>query len=563
MMRRTLLAAGAAFWLSVALIAQQPQDLYQQALRQENAAGDLDKAIALYRQAASAAGTDRSLAARALIRAAAACEKRGRQTEAAAIYADVLRHYPEQRGEVGVAQERLSKLGRDTTAENPPPVVTRLDVSSVWTPFSERHCQRCHNERSRSGGLDLSALNAHDVGRNTTQWEQVVRRLLARRDPPGEAVHPSEATYRTVIARLETALDRAYSANHTLRDAERIDSAELATRVARFIWRAAPDASLLADATSGRLQDRAVLERHIARMLRDPRSSSLVDGFFAEWLALDRVRTATPDPSRFPHADAELLQAMDTETRLFLGDQLRSDRDAMNIWTADYTYVNARLAHHYGMADVTGHEFRRVTWPDDRRGGLLGQAAILTASSTPSRTSPTQRGRFVLSHLFGVDTPSPPANVPPLAETGPPSGRTMRERLRGHKINPSCAACHSIFDPIGLALENFDAVGAWRTQDGGASIDASGAFADGTRFDGPAGLRAALLNYRQAYYSGLTRQLLAYALNRRGKSGQVYDYEMPSVRAIVRASAADGYRWSSLLAGVAASAPFQMKHLVP
>jgi hypothetical protein len=300
-------------------------------------------------------------------------------------------------------------------------------------------------------------------------------------------------------------------------------------------------------------------------MLRDQKSAGLVDGFFARWLSLDKVTQTRPDPSLYPEIDADLVQAMDTETRLFLGSQLREDRDAVEIWTANYTYVNARLARHYGLPGISGQDFRRVTWPDERRAGILGQAGILMALSKPSRTSPTTRGRFVLARFLGLDSPSPPANVPALVESAPAStsAGTIRDRIMAHKVNPSCASCHTIFDPLGLALENFDATGEWRTTDGGAPIDASGTFVDGTPFDGPAGLRAGLLKYRDAYYTSLTQHLLAYALNRNGKAGQVYDYEMSAVRRIVDDAAAGGYRWSSILAGIAASAPFQMKHPVP
>ena len=547
---------------SIAVIAQQAQDLYQQGLRQEHAAGDLDKAVALYRRSAEAAGTDRALAARALVRAAGAYEKLGRSADAANVYAEVIRLYPEQRAEAGLARDRLLVVRRRAPQGAVQPTAHVRDVSSVTDPVFDRYCGRCHNASNRSGGLDLTTLDQRDVARDTTVWERVLRRLMARRDPPPDSLRPPDATYRALIVRLQSALDASYSVNRTVNDAERVDNGELAARLARFIWNASPDPPLLRDATTGRLHEPAVLGRQIARMLRDSRSSSLIDGFFTEWLSLDRVLKAEPDPSRFPDVDAELLRAMDTETRLFLHDQLRDDHDALEIWTADYTYVNARLARHYGLAGITSADFRRVAWPDNRRAGLLGQAGILTGWSMSSRTSPTQRGRFVLLHFFGVDAPSPPANVPAMAEN-PPTGPTMRDRLRAHKVNPSCAACHSIIDPLGLALENFDAVGAWRTSDGSAPIDASGMFVDGRRFDGPTGLRAGLLDYRDAYYTNVTQQLLAYALGRRGKSGQVYDYEMPSVRAIVRASAADGYRWSSLLAGIAVSTPFQMKQIIP
>jgi hypothetical protein len=552
----------ATMCLSIAVIAQQAQDLYQQGLSEENAAGNLERAVVLYRRSAAAADADRALAARALMRAAGGYEKLGRPAAATNVYAEVIRLYPDQRTEAGLARERLTLLRGKAPRDAVQQPGRGRDVSSIAAPVFERYCGRCHSETTRSGGLDLATLDQHDVATNTSAWEKVLRRLIARREPPAGSARPTEATYRTLIGRLQSALDAAYPATRPLSDAERVDDGDLAVRLARFIWNAAPDAPLLADATSGRLHELPVLRRQVGRMLRDARSSSLVAGFFTEWLSLDRVRKASPDPARFPGVDAELLEAMATETRLFLDDQLRGDHDAVEIWTADYTYVNARLARHYGLGGITGDEFRRVVWPDNRRAGLLGQAGILTGWSMSSRTSPTQRGRFVLLHFFGVDAPGPPANVPAMAET-PPSGPTMRDRLHAHKITPSCAACHSIIDPIGLALENFDAVGAWRTMDGGAPIDASGAFVDGRRFDGPTGLRAGLLNYRDAYYANVVQQLLAYALGRKSKSGQVYDYEMPTVRAIVRASAADGYRWSSLLTNIADSTLFQMKHIVP
>jgi hypothetical protein len=272
---------------------------------------------------------------------------------------------------------------------------------------------------------------------------------------------------------------------------------------------------------------------------------------------------ARPDPVLFPRVDADLLRAMAAETRLFLESQLREDRDAVELWTADYTYVNEGLARHYGLSEVAGPQFRRVAWPDGSRAGILGQAGPLTALSFSTRTSPTARGSYVLTRFLGIDAPAPPANVPPLEATPPPPFATTRERLRAHKVNASCAGCHSIFDPLGFALENFDAAGGWRTTDGGSPIDASGSFVDGTRFEGPAGLRTGLLKYRTAYYSAVVRRLLAYALNRKGNAGRVYDYEMAAVRAIVRDASSKGYRWSAILTGIIASAPFQMKSVVP
>jgi hypothetical protein len=563
-MTRTKVLWGllAVLALSAVIAAQQAPDLYEQGLVQEHATGQLEKAIALYTQAAHAAGANRVLAARALVRAAGCDEKLGRQADAASLYAEVMRVYPEQRTQVSLAQERLSSLRQHNAAGAPENGAADARVPPSAVAVFERYCVSCHRAAFRSGALNLERMIERPVIDSTEPWEQVVRRLLARRDPPPGMPRPDENTYRAVTASVEQALDRAYTANRTLKDAARVDDVGLAGRLAAFIWNSAPDGSLLADAKANRLHEPAVLNRQVKRMLRDPKSSSLVDGFFASWLPLDKLQKATPDPSRLPDVDADLVRAMDPETRLFLESQLREDRDAIEIWTADYTYVNARLARHYGLSGITGQQFRRVTWPDDRRAGILGQAGILTALSNASRTSPTTRGKFVLSRFLGVDAPNPPANVPALVE-GSANPGTMRDRLRAHKLSPSCASCHSLFDPLGLALENFDPTGAWRTMDGGSPIDASGTFVDGTPFDGPAELRAALLKDRDAYYTSVTERLLAYALHRKGNTGHVYDYEMAAVRTIVRDAAPDGYRWSALLTGIAASAPFRMTHLVP
>ena len=551
------------FVLSANVVAQDAQELYQRALVQEHARGDLTQAIALYEQAARSPGVDRGLAARALIRAAGSREKLGQGVEAANEYAELLRGYPEQREQVAIAQTRLRELRSHEPVQQPrTPAPDLIDVSSATSSVFARYCVQCHSVSNRSGGLDLSTLNDRNVSENTGDWEKILARLRARRDPPVGMPRPDDATYRAVVVRLERALDGAYAASHPLNGAERATDDELAARIARLLWNGAPDASLLDDARRGRLRDPEALHRQIVRMLRDPRSSALVDGFFTEWLSLDKIKTLHPEPSQYPQFDAELLQAMNTETRLFLESQLRDDHNAADIWTADYTYVNDRLARHYGLSGVTGKEFRRVTWPNANRAGLLGQAGPLAALSAPGRTSPTTRGRFVLSRVLGVEAPSPPANVPALAEH-PAEASTMRDRMRSHKVNPSCSSCHALFEPFGLALENFDGIGAWRTTDGGVPIDASGTLIDGTRFNGPAEMRGALLKYREAYYTSVTQQLLAYALNRTAKGGRVYDYEMSAVRRIVRDASSTADRWSSILAGIVASAPFEMKHVVP
>jgi hypothetical protein len=549
---------------SISLVAQSAQELYQRGLVQEHANGDLKQAIALYLQAAQTAGSDRALAAKALIRVAGSHEKLGGEAEAANAYAELVRAYPEQRAEVAIAQDRLRALRQAPREEAAPArAASLIDVSSMTRPLFESYCANCHNGGNRAGELDLDSLSRRNVSENPALWEEVTSRLQARRDPPIGAPRPDDATYRSLVSTLEQALDAAYAANRALLPVERVTDTELAARLATFLWNGAPDAALLEAARRGDLHDPAALNRQVLRMLRDPRSVSLVDNVFAPWLSLDKLQAAQPDPSLYPQFDAELLQAMDTETRLFLQSQLREDRDAVELWTANYTYVNERLGRHYGLSGISGKEFRRVTWPNTNRAGLLGQAGPLTAFSVAGRTSPTVRGLFVLTRFLGMDAPAPPANVPPLADRPGNRPGTMRDRMMAHKTNPSCASCHAMFDPVGLALENFDATGAWRITDGGSPIDASGTFIDGTRFNGPAELRAGLLKYRDAYYTGVTQQLLAYALNRKGNAGRVYDYEMPAVRKIVRDASANDYRWSSIIAGISASAPFQMKNIVP
>jgi len=378
-------------------------------------------------------------------------------------------------------------------------------------------------------------------------------------------VYPEQRSEVVVAQGRLKALRRAsklVSSNRVLQF-ERVPNGELAVRLATFLWNDLPDGQLAELARHGQLENPGVLKRQVARMLRDPRSDALLDNFFAKWLLLDRLKTARPpDPSVFPQVDRELLEAMGMETRLFVQSQLREDRDAVELWTAPYTFINERLARHYDLSGIIGRDFRRVTRMNPNRAGLLGQASVLTLLSNPTRTSPTVRAKYVMNRFFGVDVPEPPANIPGLAESPGVTAGTMRGRMTAHRTNPDCASCHAMFDPIGFALENFDATGRWRTTDGGLPIDASGMFSDGTRFKGPIELREGLRKRRGVYYANVTQQLLAYALGRK-QPGRVYDYEMPAVRQIVRDASADGYRWSSLIAGIAASGPFQAKEIVP
>jgi hypothetical protein len=433
-----------------------------------------------------------------------------------------------------------------------------------------------HADGNLKRAIELYAQAAQTAGKDRALAAKALIRMGSSQEKLG-ADPDAEKTYHELLRaypeqRAEVAVaqerlkalrraTRLVSTNQ-VRPIERLPDAELAVRLARFLWNDVPDGQLAELARRGELDDPVVLKRQVVRMLRDRRSDALLDNFFAKWLSLDRLKTARPDPLVFPQVDGELLEAMGTETRLFVQSQLREDRDAMELWTAPYTFVNERLARHYGLSGISGREFQRVTRQNPNRAGLLGQAGMLTALSTASRTSPTVRGIYISSRFLGVDASPPPTNIPPLVERPGEGSGTMRERLATHRTNPACASCHAMFDPLGFALENFDATGRWRTTDGGSPIDATGTFTDGTRFNGPVELRAGLLKYRNAYYANVTQQLLAYALSRK-KAGRVYDYEMPAVRAIVRTAGSNGYRWSSLIAGIAASGPFQAKDIVP
>ena len=335
-----------------------------------------------------------------------------------------------------------------------------------------------------------------------------------------------------------------------------VSDLELASRLSFFLWSSLPDNALI-DAAAGRtLRDPAVLESHVRRMLADPRSAALVTNFAAQWLYLRNLPAVSPDFIVFPDFDETLRRALRRETELFFESMVREDRSAIDLLTADYTFVNERLAKHYGIPGIYGSHFRRIALaPDSPRGGLLGQGSILAVTGYATRTSPVVRGKWILENLLGTPPPPPPANVPPLSEAKSDAVRSMRERMVQHRRNPACAACHALMDPVGLSLENFDATGRWRTlTDGFEPIDASGSFPDGTTFDGVAGLRAALVSRADQFVRTMTEKLLTYALGR-----AVEHYDQPAVRAIERAAARDDYRFSSIVLGIVNSTPFQMR----
>ena len=337
----------------------------------------------------------------------------------------------------------------------------------------------------------------------------------------------------------------------------RVSDIELASRLSFFLWSSIPDDTLLNVAAQGQLKNPIVLEREVRRMLRDRRSASLVTNFAEQWLFVRDIEAKQPDGLIFPDFDETLRSAMRTETDLFLDSVLRENRSVLDLLTANYSFINERLARHYGIPNIEGSYFRRVTFPaDSPRGGLLGQGSILTLTSYATRTSAVVRGKWVLENLLSAAPPPPPADVPAFKNDGPAPGQvlTMREAMTQHRANPSCASCHARMDPIGFAMENFDAVGRWRDRDAGNVIDASGTFPGGVAFTGMAGLKKVLVDDRDQFVNTVAGKLLMYAL---GRNLQYYDE--PSVRAIVRGAAAGNYTLASLVSGVVKSPQFQMR----
>ena len=333
-----------------------------------------------------------------------------------------------------------------------------------------------------------------------------------------------------------------------------LEGFELASRLSFFLWSSIPDDALLKAAGDGRLADTAGLEGEVERMLADPKATALVENFASQWLGLRQLDTVSPISNEF---DGNLRRSFRRETELLFESILREDRGIVDLIDADYTFVDERLARHYGMPNVRGSRFRRVALRDDARRGLLGHGSLLTVTSAPNRTSPVMRGAWIMENILGTPAPNPPPDVDTdldtrAAEAGEPA--SMRAQLERHREDPACAGCHNMIDPIGFALENFDLIGKWRDADGGTTINASGDLWDGTALDGPAGLRAALLERRELFVTRATEKLMAYALGR-----TVEHYDMPAVRAIVREAADDDHRFARLIAGVVKSPAFRTK----
>ena len=341
----------------------------------------------------------------------------------------------------------------------------------------------------------------------------------------------------------------------------RINDVELASRLSFFLWSSIPDEELLELAARESLQYPDVLEQQVRRMLADERAAALVQNFFGQWLYLRNMQNVTPHPDAFPEFDDNLRQAFQRETELFLASQLRSDRSVLELLTADYTFLNERLAKHYGIPHVYGTRFRRVPLTGGTRAGILGHGSVLTVSSYATRTSPVLRGKYLLENFLGSPPPPPPPDAPALTEDETAAQPTsVRERLEQHRRNPACAVCHAQIDPLGFALENFNGIGKWRTTEGETVVDASGTLPDGTKFHGPKEFRSAFLQprYREAFLTTVTEKLLTYALGR-----GVEPFDMPAVREILRQAAPSDFRWSSVILGITNSLPFQKAEARP
>jgi hypothetical protein len=338
--------------------------------------------------------------------------------------------------------------------------------------------------------------------------------------------------------------------------AYRINDVDLASRLSFFLWGSAPDAELMRAAQQGTLRNPAAFEKQVRRMLADARAEALATRFASQWFRLQDLDRIQPDVLLYPNFDRVLIDSLKRETELLFYSLVREDRSVLDLLTADYTYVNERLARHYGIPGVTGSAFRRVALAGENRRGILGHGSILALTSVADRTSPVQRGKWIMEVLLGTPPPPPPPNVPALEETKATHGAkvlSVRERMEEHRRNPACASCHKVIDPLGLALENFDVTGAWRIRDSGVPVDAAGVLYDGTKLEGPASVRQALVKHKDAVLLSFTESLMTYALGRR-----VETYDMPTVRSVIHQAGRNDNRMSAFILAVAKSAAFQM-----
>ena len=402
------------------------------------------------------------------------------------------------------------------------------------------YCSGCHNGRVEPSTARLTPLDSAHIAANPELWSRAERHLRAGTMPPVGAARPDRRTYEEVIAAIERELDKPEPAAET--------SQAIATRLATLLWNDAPDAPLRKAAQRDQLHDPAVLEGQVRRMLADSRSKAFVSRFFFPWLQLDKLGNSDPDKRFFPDYDPSLRESLRRETELFLLSQLRDDRDPVEIWTANYSFLNEQLAKHYGIPNVTGSQFRRVTLPTPERAGLLGQGSILMVTSRHQHgvdaayTSPATRGKWVLMHFLGVPPPTTFPNAQPVSPDLPITGQTSRL-----PASP-CANCHRNFFPLGYALENFDPLGRWRTQDQAGPVDASAALVDGTPTNGPVELRNGLLQRPDAFRTTIAERLLVYAAGGSFAANSGTPETLAAARRILRDK--NQTRWSTLIAGV-------------
>ena len=421
-----------------------------------------------------------------------------------------------------------------------------LFMCTPSSPADERPCasrilsamaRRAYRRPATAGELQ-TLLQFYDAGRSRGSFDAGIQAALERM-----------LVSFNFLFRMESDPAKPRGVVHRLSDLD------LASRLSFFLWSSIPDDELLTLAERGRLRDPAVLDAQVRRMLRDVRSKALVDNFGTQWLGLRKAENWLPNADIFPEFDENLRDAFRQETALFLESQFREDRSVVDLLSANYSFLNERLADHYGVRGVYGERFRRVTFTDNVRGGLLGQGGILMVTSYPDRTTPVLRGFWVLENLLGIPPPPPPPDVPDLEPTSPDGKpRSIREQMELHRKNPACAVCHVRMDPVGFSLENFDAIGRWRTRSNGLPVDASSVFADGTPIEGVTGLRRFLLERRESYVDTFVTKLLTYALGR-----HVGYQDRPAIRTITREAAAAGDRWSAIILGIVRSTPFQMR----
>jgi hypothetical protein len=454
------------------------------------------------------------------------------------------------------------------------PHIETLTVTGPYNPAGPGHSASrariftCHP--ARAGGESPATQRA---------CAEEILSALARRayrgadteDDLGEllAFYDSGSRARGFEAGIQTAIERLFSSPKFLFRIERapesaepgaaypLSDVELASRLSFFLWSSIPDDELLAQAKAGALSRPEVYEAQVARMLRDPKARALVDNFAGQWLYLRNLDGFVPNSAGFPNFDDNLRQGLKMETQLFFASIVEEDRSVVDLMTARYTFLNERVAKHYGVRGVYGPHFRRVELADERRFGLLGKGSVLMVSSHTDRTSPVVRGKWVLENVLGTPPPAPPPDVPLLEEVDPEGKLTFRQKLEAHRANPACAGCHATMDPIGFALENFDVVGAWRDREKGAGtplIDASGRLADGTVVDGAVALRGALMSDPEIFVATVVQKLMTYGLGR-GLTAT----DMPVVRGIVRDAADHDYRFSSIVLAITESVPFRMR----